>query len=46
MATISRVAGKTMSAVLALAILAVGFIITAQTAYAADEHTLTYTKGN
>ncbi len=45
MATISRVAGKTMSAVLALAILTVGFIITAQTAYAADEHTLTYTKG-
>ena len=45
MATISRVAAKTMSAVLALAILTVGFIITAQTAYAADEHTLTYTKG-
>lgn len=46
MATILlRIAKRIMPAILAFAILTAGFVMTMQTAYAAGEHTLTYTKG-
>lgn len=46
MATILlRIAKRIMPAILAFAILTAGLAMTMQTAYAAGEHTLTYTKG-